>query len=101
MEVNFQLHVQASLPMEKNPPSTHYGWVGCKDRMWRGEHLLPLPGIEPLFLSLPAHVYSKLLYFIILTGPDLRWEDVKWLNLAQNRVHLWAVVNTVMHLWVS
>jgi hypothetical protein len=34
---------------------------------------------------------------------DLRkigWEGVDWIHLAQNRDQWWALVNTVMNLWV-
>jgi hypothetical protein len=31
---------------------------------------------------------------------EIRWEDVDWINLAQDRDQWWAVVNTVMNLWV-
>jgi hypothetical protein len=29
------------------------------------------------------------------------WEDVDWMHLAQDRDQRWAVVNTVMNLWVQ
>jgi hypothetical protein len=36
-------------------------------------------------------------------GMDLRemvWEGVNWIHLAQDRDQWWALVNTVMNLWV-
>jgi hypothetical protein len=32
---------------------------------------------------------------------ELGWEVVDWMHLAQDRDQWWAVVNTVMSLWVS
>jgi hypothetical protein len=37
------------------------------------------------------------------TEMDLReigWEGVNWIHLAQDRDQWWALVNTVMNLWV-
>jgi hypothetical protein len=31
---------------------------------------------------------------------EIRWEDVDWLHLAQDREQWWTVVNRVMNLWV-
>jgi hypothetical protein len=31
---------------------------------------------------------------------EIRIDGVKWIQLAQDRVQLWAFVNTVMNLWV-
>jgi hypothetical protein len=28
------------------------------------------------------------------------WDDMDWIVLAQNRDQRWALVNTVMNLWV-
>jgi hypothetical protein len=36
-------------------------------------------------------------------GMDLReigWEGVEWMHMAQDRHQWWALVNTVMNLWV-
>jgi hypothetical protein len=29
---------------------------------------------------------------------EIRWEDVDWMHLAQDRDQWWAVVNTVMNI---
>jgi len=31
---------------------------------------------------------------------EIGWEGVDWMFLAQDRVQWWALVNTVMNLWV-
>lgn len=31
---------------------------------------------------------------------EIKWEDVDWINLFQNRDKWLAVVNTVMNFWV-
>jgi hypothetical protein len=31
---------------------------------------------------------------------EIRWEDMDWMHLAQDRDDRWAVVNTVMNLRV-
>jgi hypothetical protein len=48
-----------------------------------------------------------------LGRPRCRWEDnikldleiaidrANWIRLAQDRVHWWAFVDTIMNLWVS
>jgi hypothetical protein len=36
-----------------------------------------------------------------LGRPGRRWEDVDWINQAQNTDKWWAVVNTVMNLRVT
>jgi hypothetical protein len=30
----------------------------------------------------------------------IRWEGVEWIHLAQGRHQWWALVNTVINLWV-
>jgi hypothetical protein len=32
---------------------------------------------------------------------EIGWEDVDWMHLAQDWDQWWALVNTVMNLWVS
>jgi len=31
---------------------------------------------------------------------EVGWEGVKWFHLAQHRDHWWALLNTVMNVWV-
>jgi hypothetical protein len=31
---------------------------------------------------------------------EIGWESVEWIQFAQDRDRWWAVVNTVMNLWV-
>jgi hypothetical protein len=31
---------------------------------------------------------------------EIKWEGMDWIHLAQGRDQLWALVNTVMKLWV-
>jgi hypothetical protein len=31
---------------------------------------------------------------------EIGWDDMDWIDLVQNRDQWWALVNTVMNLWV-
>jgi len=31
---------------------------------------------------------------------EIGWDGIDWINLAQNRAQLWALVNTVINIWV-
>jgi len=32
---------------------------------------------------------------------EIGWEGVDWMNLARDRDHWWALVDTVMNLWIQ
>jgi hypothetical protein len=31
---------------------------------------------------------------------EISWEDIDWINLAQDRYRWWPLVNMIMKLWV-
>jgi hypothetical protein len=32
---------------------------------------------------------------------EIGWEGLDWMNLARDRDHWWALVDTVMNLWIQ
>jgi hypothetical protein len=49
-------------------------------------------------LGRPRHIWED---NIKMDLREMEFGDVDWINLAQDRDRWWAVVNTVMNLWVS
>jgi hypothetical protein len=39
-------------------------------------------------------------YYIRMALREIGWDGIDWINLAQNRAQLWALVNTVINIWV-
>jgi hypothetical protein len=98
---NDELHSLYSSPnIIRMIKSRRMRWVGHVARMGKGR------GVYRVLIGRPE---GK----IPLGIAGRRWKDnikmnlreieidgVNWIPLAQDRVHWWAFVNTVMHLWV-
>jgi len=61
MKVSGQLYTPSALPLEKEPPSTHWrlgGPQSWSERDGEEKHFQPLPGLEPPIIHSVAQSYT-------------------------------------------